>query len=94
VKEKSPHDEVLLKLKIMYGSVSSIYAVSSEVADLSASQHLVLHFHFNAPGGGGINRRTVVRRNINHTDLRQKKFSLRPAKKLAAIITGSPRRDN
>jgi hypothetical protein len=44
--EKSPHDEVLLKLKLIYGSISSIYAVSSEVANLSASQHLVLHFHF------------------------------------------------
>ena len=48
--EKSTHDGVLLKLKIMYGSVSSIYAVSSEVADLSSSQHLVLHFHFTVHG--------------------------------------------
>jgi len=55
VEDKGPHDEVLLKLKIISGSVSSICAVSSEVADLSASQHLFLHFHFmvHREGVGG-----------------------------------------
>ena len=71
--EKNPHDEVLLKLIIMYSSASSRYAFSSEVANLSTSQHLVLHLPLQGPRGGGINQRTVVRRNINHNEFGTKK---------------------
>ena len=63
MEEKGPHDEALLKLKIISGSVSSICAVSSEVAHLSASQHLVLHFHFmvhrEGVGGGAREKKST-----------------------------------